>query len=266
MSDDDPIEILRASCATVGFDLESADPSLLERVRLLAEHPGTFDDARRMVSYAERIFRHYDVTKPNEAFSALERQTVVLACLFSDIGKTGPAGASLEDARLVAEAFAVENVRDDTQHVATFLRTYFPEDAEHRLARFAVLGVEPTMSMRQFWNLHSGWTLSIVEGAGVPLEACAAAASHHLLEDVNPRAIVDDDDRFVRRFGANDTFDRPEKLVIVLDKYDAVTRRGGLTHDRAIAWVRDRIATSARFRDDEDLAVLVADVDEVLRS
>jgi hypothetical protein len=236
-------------------------------MRLLAERSGTFDDARRMASYAERIFRHYDVTKPSEAFGALERQTVVLACLFSDIGKTGPADASMEDARLVAEAFAVENVRDDTQPIATFLRTYFPADAEHRLARFAALGVEPTTSMRQFWNLHAGWTLAILDRAGVPPEACAAAASHHLLEDVNPRSIVDHDDRFApRRFGANEKFDRAEKLVIVLDKYDAVTRRGGLPHERAIAWLRDRIAMSARFRDDEDLAALVADVDEVLRS
>lgn len=265
MSADDPIEGLRALCAAIGFDLDDAERLLIERVRLLAEHSRTFDDAIRMASYAERIFRHYDVAKPAEAFGALERQTVVLACLFSDIGKTGPAGADVEDARLVAEAFAVENVRDDTQPVAKFLRTYFPTDAEHRIARFVVLGVDPAMSIRQFWNLHSGWTLAIAEGAGLPLEACAAAASHHLLEDVNPRSIVDDDHRFTRRFGANDTFDRAEKLVIVLDKYDAATRRSGLTHDRAIAWLRDRIGRSARFRNDEGLAALVADADEVLR-
>lgn len=266
MKDDDPIEGLRASCAAVGFDVEKADRSLGERVRVLAEHSCTFDDARRMVSYAERIFAHYDLTKPDRAFGALERQTVVLGCLFSDIGKTGPAGAAIEDARLVAEAFAVENVRDDTQSVATFLRTHFPADAEHRLARFAALGIAPSTTMREFWNLHSGWTLAIAEGSGVPKEACAAAASHHLLENVNPDSIVDDDDRFVRDFGANHAFDRAEKLIIVLDKYDAAVRRGGRTHDHAIAWLRERIAKNARFRDDEELATLVADVDEVLRT
>src|SRR4051812_23885366 len=85
---EDPIERLRVQCAALGFDLEKADRSLVERMRLLAEHSKTFEDAKRMSSYAERIFRHYETTRPAEAFSELERQTVVLACLFSDIGKT----------------------------------------------------------------------------------------------------------------------------------------------------------------------------------
>jgi hypothetical protein len=235
-------------------------------MQLLAEHSNTFDDARRMTSYADRIFRHYEAAKHGEAFSALERQTVVLACLFSDIGKTGPAHADADARRLIAEAFAVENVQDDAQPVATFLRTYFPADAEERLARFVALGLDPAMSVRQFWNLHSGWTLAIAEAAGLPPEAVAAAATHHLLDDINPRSIVGDDDRFTRRFGENSTFDRAEKLVIILDKYDAAMRRGGRTHDEAIAWLRDRIAKSVRFRDDAEFVELLADVNAVLGS
>ena len=264
MKPDDPIEGLRALCAAAGFDIDGADRSLAERMRVLAECSPTLDDARRMVSYAHRVFRHYELTTPADAFSELERQTVVLACLFSDIGKTGPDGAAVEDARLFAQAFGVENVRDDAQSLATFLRTYFPEDAERRTARFVALGIDPSMSMREFWNLHSGWTLAITERAGLPLEACAAAGAHHLLDDVNPGDIVDDDDRFTRRFGTNHTFDRAEKLVIVLDKYDAALRRGGLSHDGAIAWLRERIAKSERFRDDEELAALVIEVDAAL--
>jgi hypothetical protein len=263
---EDSVERLRVQCAAIGFDLEKASSSLVERMRLLAEHSKTFDDAKRMSSYADRIFRHYDMTKPAEAFTALERQTVVLACLFSDIGKTGPEDADADARRLIAEAFAVENVRDDAQPVASFLRTYFPADAEQRIARFTALGLDPAMSVRQFWNLHSGWTLAIAEAAGLPLEAVAAAATHHLLDDINPQAIVGEDNRFTRRFGENATFDRAEKLVIILDKYDAVRRRGRRTHDQAIAWLRDRIAKSPRFRDDEAFIELVADVDAVVGS
>jgi hypothetical protein len=261
---DEAIKRLRAHCAAIGFDLDQAASSLVERMRLLAEHSKTFDDASRMSDYAERIFRHYDVAKPSEAFTLLERQTIVLACLFSDVGKTGPANADANDRRLIVEAFAVENVRDDTQPIATFLRTYFPADAEERIARFQALGIEPTISVRQFWNLHSGWTLAIAESAGLPPEAVAAAATHHLLENINPDAIVGEDDRFTRRFGENPTFDRAEKLVIILDKYDAARRRGNLTHDQAIAWIRDKIAKSPRFRDDADLSQLVAVVDAVI--
>jgi hypothetical protein len=262
----DSVEQLRLECAKIGFDLDRAGSSLVERMRLLAECTKTCDDAQRMASYASRVFRHYDLAKPDKAFDPLERQTVVLACFFSDIGKTGPEHADAEARRLIAEAFAVENVPDDKQSVASFLRCYFPGDAEQRIARFAALGVDPAISVREFWNLHSGWTLAIAEAAGLPAEAVAAAATHHLLEEVNPEAIVGDDDAFTRRFGENATFDRAEKLVILLDKYDAVRRRGRHSHEETMAWLRERIGKSARFREDHEFAELMADVEVVLAS
>jgi hypothetical protein len=146
-----------------------------------------------------------------------------------------------------------------------FLRTYFPADAEERIRRFAALGLDPKMPLREFWNLHSTWTLEIVEAGGVPPEVIPAAAAHHLLEDVNPGPIVAVDRRFTRSFGDNATFDRAEKLIIVLDKYDALRRRGGRTHDEAIAWLRDRVANNPHFRGDVELATLIADLDAVVR-
>ena len=259
------VEQLHSHCAGVGFELDQTDGALLDRIRLVGEGSKTFDDAIRMAHYAQRIFQHYDRTKPAAAFTPLERRTVVLAALFADIGKTGPLEADAAARRLIVEMFAVENVKDDAQPVTTFLRTYFPADAEDRIARFRALGLDATMSLRQFWNLHSEWTLAIAEAAGIPPEAVAAAATHHLLDDVNPGAIVDEEDRFTRAFGANATFDRPEKLVIVLDKYDAARRRGRLTHERAIAWLRERIAKNPRFRDDAELRELVDDTEVALR-
>lgn len=262
--DDDAIDRLREQCSAVGFDLGSADASLVARMRLLAERSPTLDDATRMADYAGRVFRHYDGSDPAHAFTPLERQTVVLAALFSDLGKTGPKGADPAAWRLVAEAFAVENVGDDKQSIATFFRTHFPSDAAERLARFEGLGLDPSMSLREFWNLHSGWTLDVGEAAGLPREAVAAAATHHLLENVNPRALVGADDRFTQRFGDNVAFDRAEKLVIVLDKYDAARRRGGHDHAGAIAWLRERIAQNPRFRDDEELLAIVSAVETAL--
>lgn len=261
---EDCLEQLRTQCAAIGFDLDNASSSLVERMQLLAQQSDTFDDASRMSSYARRVFRHYEVSKPAQAFSALERQTVVLACLFSDIGKTGPADAGAEARRVIAEAFAVENVRDEAQPVASFLQMHFPADAEQRIAHLVALGLDPAMSVRQFWNLHSGWTLAIAEAAGLPPEAVAAAATHHLLDDVNPRAIVGEDGRFSRRFGENATFDRSEKLVIILDKYDAARRRGRLTHARAMAWLRERLARNPRFCADAQFIELLDDVDAVI--
>lgn len=265
MGTGDRSEALSVICAEVGFDLDRASSSLRDRMHLLAEHSEIFDDAVRMASQAREVFRYYDTTKPAEAFTPNERLTVVLATLFSDIGKTGPANADHDARRLIVEMFAVEGVKDDKTPVTEFFRHYFPADADQRIARFTALGLDPSMSIREFWNLHSGWTLAIAENAGLPPEAVAAAATHHLLENVNPHAIVGADDRFTRAFGENAKFDRAEKLVIVLDKYDAVRRRGHLRHDEAIAWLRKRLDASDRFRNDAELTTLIADVDVVFR-
>lgn len=256
---------LRAVCLEVGFDLDHAKASIVDRMRLLSEHTETFDDASRMAMFAHDVFRYYAERKPERAFSALEQRTVVLGCLFSDVGKTGPERANAAERRLVAEMFSIENVDDDGQSVSEFLHSYFPADAVARIARFEGLGLDPAMTIRQFWNLHSGWSLAIAETAGLPLEAVAAAATHHLLDDVNPHAIVGEDGRFTREFGDNDRFDRSEKLVILLDKYDAIRRRGRRSHEEAIAWLRARIAKTPRFCDDPELAGLIDDLDEALR-
>jgi hypothetical protein len=260
----DAIERLSAICAQVDFDLARVQPSLLARLRLLAAHTETVNDSERMVSRARDVFRYCETATPPQAFSEAERRIVVLGCLLSDIGKTGPVNADADGQRLIVEMFAVEGVRDDQQPVAEFFRTYFP-DAEERIRLFTMLGLSPQMSLRAFWNLHSSWTLQIVEAGGVPREVVAAAATHHLLDDVNPDRIVASDRRFTRSFGDNAGFDRAEKLIILLDKYDALRRRGGRTHEQAMAWLRDRLDSNARFRGDVEFWALIADLEAALR-
>jgi hypothetical protein len=257
------IERLSGICSSVGFDLHAVDADVLSRLALLAELSQTVTDLERMADLAFRLFRHYDATDWQEACGALERRTVVLGCLFSDIGKTGPKHADPSGQRLIAEMFSVEGVPDVMQPVHRFLRRYFPQDAEARIAHVTALGISPELPMRHFWNLHTAWTLEIIDGSGVPPEAVAAAASHHMLDNINPDEIVGADDRFTRRFGANTCFDRAEKLVIVLDKYDALRRRGRLSHAEAIAWLSERLAKNERFRGDRELTTLIADINAV---
>jgi hypothetical protein len=265
MGSSDAIERLRAICADVGFDLDDAKASVIARLRLLADHTETVADFEHMASRARDFFRFYQTTKPLEAFSEVERRIVVLGCLFSDVGKTGPGSADASGQRLIVEMFGVEGVEDDTQPVTRFLETHFPVDADERIRRFAALGLDPKMRIREFWNLHSTWTLEIMEDGGVPPEVIAAAATHHLLDNVNPGTIVDAERRFTRPFGNNASFDRPEKLIILLDKYDALRRRGRSTHDEAIAWLRDRVESNPSFRRDTEFSTLIADLDAAIR-
>jgi hypothetical protein len=255
---------LRTLCAAVGFDLEGIRPSILARMRLLAQTTETVNDCERAVGLAFHIFRYYEASKPLQRFTALERRIVVIGTLFSDIGKSGPAGADLDGQQLVAEMFAVERDLDEGMSVARFFEVSFPADAADRVRRFEALGLDAGMTLRAFWNLHSGWTLHILQGDGVPLEAVAAAATHHLLENVNPDSLIAEDGRFTRYFGPHGSFERPGKLVILLDKYDAARRRGRRTHHQAIAFLREVIARNHRFCGDHGFLELIEDLDEVM--
>ena len=265
MTSTDTFERLRAICAKVGFDLARVDPTFLARLELLAETTQTVGDAERMADLALRFFRYYDTTKPREVWRESERRVVVLGCLFSDIGKTGPGSADPGGQRLIVEMFAVEGVRDEAQPVTRFMETHFPRDAEQRVRAFAGLALDPKMPIREFWNLHSRWTLEIVEAGGIPADVVAAAATHHLLDDINPAAIVASDHRFTRPFGDNVAFDRAEKLIILLDKYDALRRRGRRTHEQAISWLRKRVDESRRFSGDVEFSTLIVDLDVAAR-
>jgi hypothetical protein len=75
-------ERLRTICADVGFDLDGVRPSILARMRLLAETTETVNDCERAVGIANDIFRYYEVSKPLERFTALERRIVVIGTLF----------------------------------------------------------------------------------------------------------------------------------------------------------------------------------------
>ena len=258
-------ERLRTLCADVGFDLERVRPSILDRMRLLAETTETLNDGERAVRFANDIFRYYDVSKPLRRFTALERRIVVIGTLFSDVGKSGPAEAAPDGQLLVAEMFAVEHVIDERTSVARFFEVYFPTDAARRARRFGALGLDAGMTMRGFWNLHSAWTLHILQGDGVPMEAVPAAATHHILENVNPDSLVAADGRFTKYFGKHASFERPEKLVILLDKYDAALRRGRRTHCQAIALLRDVIARNHRFGGDHEFLELIEDLDDVMK-
>jgi hypothetical protein len=235
-------------------------------MRLLAETTETVADCGRAAEMAQAMFRYYEQHKPDQRFSELDQRTVLIASLFSDIGKTGPADADKAAQRLIAEMFAVEQVPDEKMSVSDFFRTYFAEDASDRVARLRELGLDPDITMREFWNMHSAWTLHIIQAGGIPLEAVAAAATHHLLENVNPDSIVAQDGRFTRYFGENHRVDRPEKLIILLDKYDAARRRAGRSHEDAIRWLRALIANNALFAEDQEFCSLIDDLDVVMRA
>lgn len=249
----------------VGVDIEKINPDIVRKLRLLNKETLTLKDEERAIRTARALFKYYQEKFPDNKFSDQEMRTVLVGTLFTDIGKTGPRNATPEQEEVVLDTYAVESIIDPKKTtLEQFVRDNFPEDADSRMAAFKEIGVEGDVTMREFYNLHSRWTLEIISGDGVPLEAVAGAASHHMLEDVNPEEIVGKDRRFTRYFGDNASFDRAEKLIIILDKYDAYRRRSKKDHKEAIELVRKRIESNPSFAGDEEFTSLLNNLDAMI--
>ncbi len=257
---------LRLVAREAGLDLDAVNPRIKERLELLHQKTLTVADEYVAIKMAKAVFAYYGASVPERSLSEEEERTVTVGTLFTDIGKTGPREAPRELQECITEIFGIDDHVEQTTPLESFLNTYFSADAARRAELLRRNGLDPAMTMRQFWDRHSLWTLEIIKGDGVPPEAIAGAATHHILEGVNPEKIVGDDGTFTKNFGHNTSLNRPEKLVIALDKYQAALRRGGKTHAEAIERLRTRIGTNSRFKDDAEFAAIIGDLDAALKN
>jgi len=254
---------VRELFSDIGLDFEKIKSDIVHRIELLDRVTGTIDDARRMIKMARMVFNYYNDKKPQQAFSEDEKKEVTIGETLSDIGKSGPRNADKKMQEIIAEIYAVENIPDVNITLEDLIKDKFQADAPNRLEGLKSIGLDASMTMRDFWDMHAFWTLEIISGDGVPSEAIAAAATHHFIQGINPEGIVGANDRFTRKFGTNVAFDRAEKLVILLDKYDAFARRSGLSHSESIGKLKQVVAQNDRYKDDEEFATLIGDMDIV---
>lgn len=249
----------------LGLDAKKINPNILRKLLLLNEKTEIFKDEERSVHVAQALFKYYDVNHHGERFTDAEQRTVLIGTLFTDIGKTGPRNARPEQEDMILNIYRVENIIEPKKiTLREFMSQNFSEDAGGRLEMLREMGINPEMTMREFYNLHPRWTLEIISGDGVPPEAVAAAATHHILEGINPEEIVGKDGRFTKYFGDNLFFDRAEKLIIILDKYDAFRRRAKKKHEEAIKLVRKIIRSNPNFKNDMEFEELLINLDQMI--
>lgn len=246
--------------AEIGLEIDKVAPRIIDRLELLDQRTETIKDAERAVKTAREVFKYYESAQHGEAFSELEKRIVLVGSVFSDIGKTGPLTATPEQRSLITEIFSIENVKNPKMTIQDFFIMYFPDTAEQKTAMFQEMGLDSTMPMRSFWNLHSLWTLQIISGDGVPVEAIAGAAIHHIIEGVNPDNILGLNSKFNKYFGENASLDRPEKLIIILDQFYAFFRRSGMAKEDAIEAVRTKINNNESFHGDAQFQILLDDL------
>lgn len=253
----------------VGLPPETIASHIKERLVLLEELTPTIEDEKAAIAMASAVFE--TAAAAHHPYSEEEQRTVIVGTLFTDIGKSGPRQATPEQSRLIASMFSVENLPPEEVNgsISDFLRCHAAAQAETAAGQLAGLGLDVhNQTMRDLYDAHTKWTLEILIGDGVPKEAIPAAAAHHHMRGDNPDAILDKHDEFNHHydFGHNRSYDRPEKLISVLDMYDAFRRRSRLDHDVAMEHLRTWIGTASngRYANDSELAEILDDLDTTM--
>jgi len=247
---------IRRLFAAAGIEGENVNPEIFARLELLQRNSGFLEDEQHAFNLAQALFAYYEREVPDRMFSVEEQHEVLAGTLLSDIGKTGPKNATLGQQEVILDIFRIENVENPQITVRKLLEQHYAGDADRRIAALQQLGIDASrMPMRDFWNMHAVWTLGIIQNGGIPQEDVPAAAFHQILERVNEQ-YVGAGGRYVNGFGKNLVFDRPEKLVILLDKYDAFRSRLGKSHQEAIVLTRNLIERTPYANDWEFLELL----------
>lgn len=228
---------MRSIFQSVGIDWDQLPQTLRARFKSLNAETGTVDDEIQAIAYAECL---RSVLSPDTL------RNVQQATLFTDIGKTGPAGASDQEKDFITriysvrEKFSIEQVTLE-QFLSQRPKIFLREDHETVYA----MGMEGSETMRTFFNRHAEWTLSLLESVELPDEVIISAVNHHFLEGVHPGNMIDREGNIQYR-ETHRPFGVQEVYVILLDKYDASRTRGGKTHEQAIGWLQEFVRKFAK--------------------
>ena len=240
----------------------------VERFILLDRFTPTLEDEKRGIGYAKEVFRYTEsIGRP---FTEDDKRKVTLGTLFTDIGKSGPAHASQEHSELIVRIYSIENISSEemTGSLEKFIEKHFAnDDPIQKLADLTTMGIDTAnLSMRDFYNLHTTWTLDILTQTDLPKEIALAAASHHRIRGDNPHGIFNDNDTYTGNYGVQGRYGRAEKLISLIDQYDAFRRRGNLDHTQAIGKLRELVATtrSGFYAHDSEFYELIEDLDGAL--
>jgi hypothetical protein len=127
--------------------------------------------------------------------------------------------------------YAVENVADPDQTIAKTVRVNFSsEEAESILDHLGSCGMQPTHTIRTFWDRHGYWTHDILEADSedIPIRARVVAGSHHMDRGIDPYGLSSDDYVAVLQ----------SRILMAVDKYQAAVARGQKTHGEAMDVVK----------------------------
>lgn len=248
-------------------------PELLERLVELANMPHShFDDAAKMAEMIEAV---WDEIKKENGHISLEE--LKLACLFHDIGKSGPVDATREERLIIEQIFnpiyfnpdsdnfkkalpgetrekrrevlkqsKIAEVLDiekfpNTEAIKAYLQTLTLHiyDLEKNELREEKLDLNKH-TMIDLWREHDYWTYELLQKYGngkIPPKIIIIASTHHTLDGHDPANI---DGKIPNEAVTLELLDKYLMLTLI-DKYQAFVERSGKNHKQTIAILRNDI-------------------------
>ena len=138
----------------IGLDIEKIRPDIISRLALLDQSTKVVEDEHNAIHLARAVFDWYRENKPEVSWVEREERAVVIGTLFSDIGKTGPRTANINQQKLITAIYAIDSKDwgggEDKLSVAKYLEKYFPDDYLERVRIYMSIGLDPEMVMRKF--------------------------------------------------------------------------------------------------------------------
>ncbi len=209
--------------------------SVQARLEKLARETEIANDEEQAVRYADQL---RNVLTPSEL------KLVKQATVFTDIGKTGPLGETRREEDLITRIYKIDaNFNPGQLTLVDFLARFYPRHVAEDVITLQQMGIDTHANMRTFFNMHAEWTLELLSQTSLPDDVIIAAANHHFLEGVHPGEMVRSDGT-VKFRSTERSIDEREIFVILLDKYDARIRRGGVNHEQAIEWLTSFVNTN----------------------
>ncbi len=200
--------------------------------------------------------------------SSKQKQEGLLSAFLHDIGKAGPASASLDCQLSIIKLFSVKNLDTSRyKYVGEVLEKYFPDVAEKMLEDLKEVGIGSQTTMRAFWNNHSWWTHSVLQKypGDVSKRVDLIASSHHVTDGENPCGVLEDEIPIESKMiGTLEHYVDylEERMLAIIDKYQAALMRpeGGSTHEKAVGYLKNAFG---KYKDDGVTDSIIEIIDEL---
>lgn len=262
-----------SSLEEAGFR-EKLPDDLMERLLLLEEESMFNEDARRVERAMDQVMdflsERYGLEYPVLNLSESQKVEGRIAAIVHDIGKTGPLLADYDQRLAVVKLFASEEIKNPQMLIYEAVQLTYLDDSERITEDLESIGIDTHLTMRQFWDMHAHWTHDILEHFPEALSRRirVIAASHHYDHGINPYDLPESDIPLqATTIGLIEDYasELQERVLVAVDQYEANIRRSGSSHEKAIAWVRENLAKSNRFKNDKIIPLICEAIDELGR-